>query len=61
MAGPLKAKALRNGEWTKVDLEDQAITVDGDFYLVYIQTKKIRNLQGLQQMKMDQMLKEGGS
>ncbi|MDX5486798.1 S8 family serine peptidase [Bacillus pumilus] len=47
MAGPLKAKALRNGEWTKVDLEDQAITVDGDFYLVYIQTKKNTESPGL--------------
>ncbi|MFP3809700.1 S8 family peptidase [Bacillus sp. SIMBA_005] len=47
IAGPLKAKALRNGEWTKVDLEDQAITVDGDFYLVYIQTKKNTESPGL--------------
>nr|WGD97241.1 hypothetical protein P5627_15990 [Bacillus safensis] len=62
LAGPFKANALRNGEWTKVDLEDQAITVDGDFYLVYIQTKKNTESPGtLQQMKMDQMLKEAGS
>lgn len=47
MAGPLKANALRNGEWTKVDLENQAITVDGDFYLVYIQTKKNTESPGL--------------
>ncbi|MGN7329102.1 S8 family serine peptidase [Bacillus pumilus] len=47
IAGPLKANALRNGEWTKVDLEDQAITVDGDFYLVYIQTKKNTESPGL--------------
>ncbi|MEK5133961.1 S8 family serine peptidase [Bacillus sp. FSL W8-0645] len=47
MIGPLKARALRNGEWTKVDLEDQAITVDGDFYLVYIQTKKNTESPGL--------------
>ncbi|OLP66538.1 Bacillopeptidase F precursor [Bacillus pumilus] len=47
LAGPLKANALRNGEWTKVDLEDQTITVDGDFYLVYIQTKKNTESPGL--------------
>ncbi|WP_144494303.1 S8 family peptidase [Bacillus pumilus] len=47
IAGPLKANAMRNGEWTKVDLEDQAITVDGDFYLVYIQTKKNTESPGL--------------
>nr|WP_257215495.1 S8 family peptidase [Bacillus pumilus] len=47
IAGALKANALRNGEWTKVDLEDQAITVDGDFYLVYIQTKKNTESPGL--------------
>nr|WP_223251444.1 S8 family peptidase [Bacillus sp. MZGC1] len=47
IAGPLKANALRNGEWTKVDLEDQAITVDGDFYLVYIQSKKNTESPGL--------------
>ncbi|MEH7633752.1 S8 family serine peptidase [Bacillus pumilus] len=47
IAGPLKANALRNGEWTKIDLEDQAITVDGDFYLVYIQTKKNTESPGL--------------
>lgn len=47
IAGPLKANALRNGEWTKVDLEDQAITVGGDFYLVYIQTKKNTESPGL--------------
>ncbi|MGE6631303.1 S8 family serine peptidase [Bacillus sp. NPDC077027] len=47
LAGPLKATALRHGEWTKVDLEDQAITVDGDFYLVYIQTKVSAESPGL--------------
>ncbi|MFS0654198.1 S8 family serine peptidase [Bacillus sp. 179-C3.3 HS] len=47
IAGPNKAHALRDGEWTKVDLEDQAITVDGDFYLVYIQTKKNTASPGL--------------
>lgn len=47
VAGPFKANALRNGEWTKVDLEDQAITVEGDFYLVYIQTKKNTESPGL--------------
>ncbi|MGD6941435.1 S8 family serine peptidase [Cytobacillus gottheilii] len=38
LAGPFDATALRNGEWTHVDLTEHGITVDGDFYLVYIQS-----------------------
>ncbi len=39
LAGPIDAEALRNGEWTVVDLSEHNITVDGDFYMVYKQTK----------------------
>lgn len=39
IAGPFNAEALRNGEWTKVDLSSKGIMVDRDFYLVYIQSK----------------------
>lgn len=39
LAGPIDATALRTGEWTVVDLEEYNITVDGDFYMVYMQTK----------------------
>lgn len=39
IAGPYNAEALRNGEWTKVDLSSKGIMVDKDFYLVYIQSK----------------------
>ena len=37
LAGPIDATALRNGEWTHVDLSEHGIVVEGDFYLVYIQ------------------------
>ncbi|RSD29097.1 S8 family peptidase [Mesobacillus subterraneus] len=37
LAGPIDATALRNGEWTHVDLSSNGIVVEGDFYLVYIQ------------------------
>lgn len=39
LPGPFNAEALRNGEWTKVDLSSKGIMVDKDFYLVYIQSK----------------------
>ncbi|WFA07406.1 S8 family peptidase [Bacillus sp. HSf4] len=38
IAGPFKGEALRNGEWTKIDLGDEGIMVGKDFYLVYVQT-----------------------
>ena len=38
LAGPIDAQAKRNGEWTVVDLTEHNIVVDGDFYMVYIQT-----------------------
>jgi len=37
LAGPIDATALRNGQWTQVDLSSHGILVEGDFYLVYIQ------------------------
>ncbi len=39
LAGPFEGEALRNGQWTQVDLSDEGIMVDGDFYMVYTQTK----------------------
>ncbi|WP_435534480.1 S8 family serine peptidase [Bacillus amyloliquefaciens] len=39
IAGPFQAEALRNGEWTKVDLSSKGIAVGKDFYLVFRQTK----------------------
>lgn len=47
LAGPINATALRNGEWTVVDLSGEGITVNGDFYMVYIQTKANPNAPGL--------------
>ncbi|MBM7554140.1 bacillopeptidase F [Thalassobacillus pellis] len=38
LGGPYDAEALRNGEWTHVDLADKGIVVEGDFYMVYIQS-----------------------
>jgi bacillopeptidase F len=47
LAGPVSATALRNGEWTVVDLSSQGIVVNGDFYMVYIQTNPNPNAPGL--------------
>ncbi|MFG6150604.1 S8 family serine peptidase [Halobacillus sp. B23F22_1] len=38
LAGPIEAEALRNGEWTEVDVSNEGIVVNDDFYMVYIQT-----------------------
>src|SRR5699024_7154561 len=39
IAGPVDAEALRDkDDWTVVDLSEHNIVVDGDFYMVYIQT-----------------------
>src|SRR5699024_6255234 len=38
LAGPIDAKAVKDGEWTYVDLKDEGIVVEDDFYMVYIQT-----------------------
>lgn len=47
LAGPFDATALRNGEWTHVDLSQHGIMVEGDFYMVYIQTFANPNTPGL--------------
>ncbi|MDY0408760.1 carboxypeptidase-like regulatory domain-containing protein [Virgibacillus soli] len=39
LAGPVQAEANRDGTWTEVDLSEHNIVVDGDFYMVYIQTQ----------------------
>lgn len=47
LAGPFEATALRNGEWTHVDLSDEGIVANGDFYMVYIQSSPNPNTPGL--------------
>lgn len=47
LAGPIDATALRNGEWTVVDLSQEGVIVEGDFYMVYIQTDPHPNAPGL--------------
>ncbi|GGB69532.1 bacillopeptidase F [Fictibacillus barbaricus] len=47
LAGPIDATALRNGEWTKIDLSKYGIQVYGDFYLVYIQSVNYPHAPGL--------------
>jgi bacillopeptidase F len=47
LAGPIDATALRNGDWTVVDLTEHNITVNGDFYMVYRQTVANPNSPGL--------------
>lgn len=48
IAGPFEAEATRSlDEWTVVDLSEHAIQVDGDFYMVYIQTDPNPNTPGL--------------
>src|SRR5690606_3594173 len=48
LAGPIDAEATRSlDEWTVVDLSEHAIQVDGDFYMVYIQTGANPNVPGL--------------
>ncbi|MBA4494940.1 S8 family serine peptidase [Paenactinomyces guangxiensis] len=47
LAGPFEATALRNGEWTVVDLAEKGIFVNGDFYMVYLQTTPYPHSPGL--------------
>jgi bacillopeptidase F len=47
LAGPIDATALRNGEWTDVDLSEHGIIVEQDFYMVYIQSHPNPNTPGL--------------
>ncbi len=51
LAGPIEAEALRNGEWTVVDLSEHTIQVSGDFYMVYIQTQANPNTPVSRRMK----------
>ncbi|KIL35108.1 serine protease [Cohnella kolymensis] len=46
LAGPFDGTALRNGQWTSVSLADPVV-VQGDFYIVYIQTAAYPNTPGL--------------
>jgi bacillopeptidase F (M6 metalloprotease family)/subtilisin family serine protease len=48
LAGPIEAEAIRDlNQWTVVDLSEHNIQVDGDFYMVYIQTVPYPNSPGL--------------
>ncbi|HLR04080.1 MAG TPA: S8 family serine peptidase [Virgibacillus sp.] len=48
IAGPIDAEAVRDEtDWTVVDLEDESIIVDDDFYMVYIQTAVNTEAPGL--------------
>uniref|UniRef100_UPI00406C8064 S8 family serine peptidase n=1 Tax=Paenisporosarcina sp. FSL H8-0542 TaxID=2921401 RepID=UPI00406C8064 len=47
IAGPFDATALRNGEWTVVDLESEGVVVTDTFYMVYIQVGSYPNTPGL--------------
>lgn len=47
LTGSINATALRNGEWTVVDLSEHNIVVNGDFYMVYRQTFANPNTPGL--------------
>jgi subtilisin family serine protease len=38
LIGPVNATALRNGEWTEVDLSEFGLVVEGDFYLLFLQS-----------------------
>lgn len=48
LAGPVDATAIRDEtKWTTVNLENLAVVVDGDFYLVYVQSEDSTNAPGL--------------
>jgi bacillopeptidase F len=48
LAGPIDAEAIRDlNEWTVVDLREESIQVDGDFFMVYVQTGANPNVPGL--------------
>lgn len=38
IAGPIDATVAEDNEWMTVDLKDQGIVVEGDFYMVYMQS-----------------------
>src|SRR5699024_1828321 len=48
LARPIVAEAIRDlDEWTVVELRDENIIVDGDFFMVYIQTSDNPDAPGL--------------
>lgn len=47
LAGPFNETALRDGNWTHVDLSEHGIMVEGDFFIVYTQPKANPNAPGL--------------
>ena len=48
LAGPIEAEAVRNlNEWTVVDLTEHNIIVNGDFFMVYMQTGEYPYVPGL--------------
>ncbi|WP_461182453.1 S8 family serine peptidase [Virgibacillus kimchii] len=51
IAGPFDATAVKNGEWTTVDLRDYGIMVDEEFYMVYIQSEDRETAPRLQNDK----------
>lgn len=51
IAGPVNATAIKNDEWTTVDLRDESIIVEDDFYMVYMQTEDGEDAPKLQQDK----------
>src|SRR5699024_3042100 len=58
LAGPIEAEAIRDkSEWTVIDLSEEQLIVDTDFYLVYIQTQDDPDAPGL---AMDQTSPNAG-
>ncbi|MBU5465821.1 S8 family serine peptidase [Virgibacillus sp. MSJ-26] len=51
IAGPIDATAIKDGDWTTVDLRDEGLVVEDDFYMVYMQTEDGDNAPKLQQDK----------
>ncbi|MFD1173866.1 S8 family serine peptidase [Oceanobacillus picturae] len=48
LAGPISAEATRDSStWTVVDLSEHGIVVEGDFYMVYVQTQPNTAAPGL--------------
>ena len=47
LAGPFSHTALRDGNWTHVNLAEHGIMVEGDFYILYTQTAPNPNAPGL--------------
>ncbi|OMP68831.1 serine protease, partial [Agrobacterium tumefaciens] len=46
LAGPFDGTALRNNQWTAVEFPEPVV-VEGDFYIVYVQTEAGNNAPGL--------------